>query len=259
MFQKMLNLFNINAIAILAKTLILTSTLTFLMTNQVNATEQTQVKPSVQTIILLGPPGSGKGTQAARISESLKIPHISTGDLFRANVKAGTELGKKVKGYLDAGQLVPDELVLDMLFDRVGQDDAKQGYLLDGFPRTLNQARALDKRLGDATHLVVVAIDVPDEVVEKRITGRRTCSECGELYNVYFTPPSQEGSCDKCGGKLTQRSDDTVEVVRDRLKVYHEQTEPLISYYKEHGNLVIVDGTQDPAVVFSEIMKSFQD
>jgi adenylate kinase len=190
-------------------------------------------------IILLGPPGAGKGTQAVTLSENLGIPHISTGDILRANVKEGTELGSKAKAYMDAGDLVPDDVILGMVGDRLDEDDAKAGFLFDGFPRTVPQAEALEQLLADrATPLTVVfRLAVPQDEVVRRLTGRRSCNECGRIFHVLFDPPEQEGRCDSCGGELTQRSDDTEDVVLNRLEVYRAQTEPLENFYWERGLL----------------------
>jgi adenylate kinase len=214
------------------------------------------VDPKSKVIILLGPPGSGKGTQAVRISKELKIPHISTGDLFRDNLSKGTELGKKVKAFMDAGKLVPDNLVLDMLFDRVSRPDCEYGYLLDGFPRTIPQAEALDAYLKNKSRLVVLNLNVSDESIVKRAEGRLTCKDCGHIHNRYFAPPKQEGKCDKCGGELFQRPDDTAAVVEARLKVYHEQTEPLVEFYSKKSVLVNFNGEKSPDEVFKEIMET---
>lgn len=209
-------------------------------------------------IILLGPPGSGKGTQATGISKELGIPHISTGDLFRENLSKGTELGKKAKSYMEAGKLVPDELVLEMLFDRVSRPDCAKGYLLDGFPRTIPQAQTLDAKLPKGTKLVALNLNVSDELVVKRIAGRLSCKQCGNIHNKYFSPPAKEGVCDKCGGELVQRSDDKEEVVKERLRVYHEQTEPLIAYYTKKGLLGNVNGENAPDVVAKDLMQQFK-
>lgn len=210
-------------------------------------------KGPMKVVILLGPPGSGKGTQAVRLTKELGIPHISTGDLFRENMSKDTELGKRAKSYINSGKLVPDELVLEMLFDRVSRPDAANGYLLDGFPRTLPQAEALDKHLGMNTNLVVLDLEVPDEVIVKRAEGRLTCKGCGSVYNRHFSPPAKEGVCDKCGGELIQRPDDRAEVVQERLRVYHNQTKPLVEYYAKKGVLSHVDGTQSPDQVFEAL------
>lgn len=206
-----------------------------------------------QVMILLGPPGSGKGTQAKLITEELKIPHISTGDLFRYNIKNVTELGKKAQEYMNAGRLVPDALVLEMLFDRVAEDDCKNGYLLDGFPRTIPQAESLDKFLGTSAKQTVVSLTVSDDVIIKRISGRLSCPVCGHIHNIFISPSKVEGICDKCGGELMQRPDDNPEVVQERLKVYLEQTAPLIEYYKAKGSLKTVNGVQDSQSIFKEI------
>lgn len=212
--------------------------------------------PSV--VILLGPPGSGKGTQAVRLSKDLAIPHISTGDLFRENISQNTALGQKAKSFMNAGQLVPDEVVLDMLFDRVSRPDGAQGYLLDGFPRTIPQAEALDKYLAGKAKVTVINLDVPDEAIVKRIAGRISCKGCGNIQNLYFSPPKEAGKCDKCGGELCQRPDDNPDVVKERLRVYHAQTAPLVDYYSKQGNLKTIDGQQDPEVVYQEIIRNFK-
>ena len=205
-------------------------------------------------IIMLGAPGAGKGTQAKKIAEKFQIPHISTGDIFRANIKAGTELGKKAKEYMDQGQLVPDELTVGLLMDRVAQDDCANGYVLDGFPRTIPQAECLDKALG--AHVdYAINVEVPDENIVNRMSGRRACVDCGATYHIAYAPTSKEGICDKCGGGLILRDDDKPETVLKRLGVYHEQTQPLIDYYTEAGILKEVDGTIDINDVFAEIVK----
>lgn len=206
-------------------------------------------------IIMLGAPGAGKGTQAKMIAEKYSIPHISTGDIFRANIKEGTELGKKAKTYMDKGELVPDELVVDLVVDRVAKDDAANGYVLDGFPRTIPQAEALDAALSKINEKVDFAIDVdvPDENIIKRMSGRRACVACGGTYHIEHVPPKKEGICDKCGGELILRDDDKPETVKNRLSVYHEQTQPLIDYYTKKGILKTVDGTVDMMDVFKAI------
>lgn len=213
---------------------------------------QTQ-NPPQRVIILLGPPGSGKGTQAVRLSKDLGIPHISTGDLFRENLSKNTELGKKAKSYMEAGKLVPDEIVLEMLFDRVSRPDASKGYLLDGFPRTIPQAEALDKHLDQSTQVVALNLEVGDDTIMKRIAGRLTCSKGGHVFNKYLTPPATEGKCDICGGELVQRPDDAPAVVEERLRVYHAQTEPLIAYYQKQGKLANINGENPPEKVFEEL------
>ncbi len=208
-------------------------------------------------IIMLGAPGAGKGTQAKKIAEKYSIPHISTGDIFRANIKNGTELGKKAKTYMDQGLLVPDELVVDLVVDRVAQDDAKNGYVLDGFPRTIPQAKALDEALAKLGEKVDYAInvEVPDENIIRRMSGRRACVSCGATYHLVHIPPKKDGICDTCGSELILRDDDKPETVKKRLDVYHEQTQPLIDYYKESGILKEVDGTVDMADVFAAIVE----
>ena len=206
-------------------------------------------------IIMLGAPGAGKGTQAKMIAEKFGIPHISTGDIFRANIKNGTELGKKAKEYMDKGQLVPDELTVEILLDRVANDDCKNGYVLDGFPRTIPQADVLDKeltKLGDKVDYAI-NVDVPDENIIRRMSGRRACLKCGATYHIEHIPPKQEGICDTCGSELVQRDDDKPETVKNRLTVYHEQTQPLIDYYTKKDILKTVDGTKDMQEVFAEI------
>ena len=208
-------------------------------------------------IIMLGAPGAGKGTQAKKIAAKYDIPHISTGDIFRANIKNGTELGKKAKTYMDQGLLVPDELVVDLVVDRVNQEDCKNGYVLDGFPRTIPQAEALDKALTELGQKVDYAIDVdvPDENIVRRMGGRRACVGCGATYHVLFNPTKVEGKCDVCGESLILRDDDKPETVKKRLDVYHTQTQPLIDFYTERKVLVEVDGTQSMDKVFDDIMK----
>lgn len=206
-------------------------------------------------VIMLGAPGAGKGTQAKRIADKYGVPHVSTGDIFRANLKNGTELGMEAKKYMDAGQLVPDELTVKILLDRVAQDDCKNGYVLDGFPRTIPQAEVLDKALADLGDHVDYAIDVdvPDENIVRRMSGRRACTGCGATYHIEHVPPKTEGVCDRCGETLILRDDDKPETVQNRLKVYHDQTQPLISYYTNKGILRTVDGTKDMNDVFAAI------
>lgn len=207
-------------------------------------------------IIMLGAPGAGKGTQAKMIADKYSIPHISTGDIFRANIKNGTELGMEAKKYMDQGQLVPDELTVRILLDRVAQDDCKNGYVLDGFPRTIPQAEVLDAeltKLGDQIDFAI-DVDVPDENIVKRMSGRRACVACGATYHIVHIPPKQEGICDKCGSELILRDDDAPETVLKRLGVYHEQTQPLIDFYTKKNILKTVDGTVDSADVFAAIV-----
>ena len=205
---------------------------------------------------MLGAPGAGKGTQAKQIADKYGVPHISTGDIFRANIKNGTELGKKAKEYMDQGLLVPDELTCDLVMDRIQQDDAREGYVLDGFPRTIPQAEALDKALETAGEKVDFAIDVdvPDENIVKRMGGRRACVNCGATYHIVYSPTKIEGKCDKCGEDLIVRDDDKPETVLSRLDVYHTQTQPLIDYYNNQGILKTVDGTVDMKDVFNAIV-----
>ena len=206
-------------------------------------------------IVMLGAPGAGKGTQAKMISGKYHIPHISTGDIFRANIKEGTELGNKAKGYMDQGLLVPDEVVVDLVVDRLTWDDAKEGYVLDGFPRTIPQAEALKEALKARNEKLDFAIDIeiPDQNIIDRMGGRRACVACGATYHIVNIPPQIEGKCDKCGAELILRDDDKPETVIKRLSVYHEQTKPLIDFYKEEGVLKEVDGTKDMKEVFSDI------
>lgn len=206
-------------------------------------------------IIMLGAPGAGKGTQAKMIAEKYGIPHVSTGDIFRANIKEGTELGKEAKQYMDQGLLVPDELTVKILLDRVAKEDCANGYVLDGFPRTIPQAEVLDKALGELGDKIDYAIDVdvPDENIVRRMGGRRACLTCGATYHIEHVPPKKEGICDKCGAELVLRDDDKPETVKNRLDVYHKQTQPLIDFYTKQGVLKTVDGTQDMKDVFAAI------
>jgi adenylate kinase len=207
-----------------------------------------------QVVILLGPPGAGKGTQAVRLAAELGVPHVSTGDLFRANLKEGTELGQRARSYMEAGKLVPDELVLEMLFDRVAAEDCAGGYLLDGFPRTLPQARALTEALGEQAYAALL-LEVPDEILVGRASGRLLCRTCGNIHHATFSPPAVEGVCDADGGELYRRSDDEPEVVRERLVVYHTETQPMVDYYRELGSLEVVDGNQAPDAVFEDLKR----
>ena len=207
-------------------------------------------------IIMLGAPGAGKGTQAQMIADKYEIPHISTGDIFRENVKNGTELGMEAKKYMDQGALVPDELTVKILLDRVAKDDCKNGYVLDGFPRTIPQAEVLDKaikELGDKIDYAI-NVDVPDENIIRRMSGRRACLSCGATYHIEHIPPKKEGICDRCGKELVQRDDDKEETVKNRLDVYHEQTQPLIDFYTKQNILKTVDGTMDMQDVFNAII-----
>lgn len=206
-------------------------------------------------IVMLGAPGAGKGTQAKMIAEKYGVPHVSTGDIFRANIKNGTDLGKEAKSYMDKGELVPDELTVRILLDRVAQDDCKDGYVLDGFPRTIPQAEVLDAELTKLGEKIDFAInvDVPDENIIKRMSGRRACVTCGATYHIEHVPPKKEGICDKCGSELILRDDDKPETVKNRLDVYHTQTQPLIDFYSGKGVLKDVDGTVDMMDVFKAI------
>ena len=211
-------------------------------------------------LIMLGAPGAGKGTQAKKIAAKYDIPHISTGDIFRANIKNGTELGKKAKTYMDQGLLVPDELVVDLVVDRVNQEDCSKGYVLDGFPRTIPQAEALDKALAEMGQKMDYAIDVdvPDENIVKRMGGRRACVGCGATYHLVYAPTKAEGICDTCGKELILRDDDKPETVQKRLNVYHEQTQPLIDYYTMKGQITNINGDQSMEYVFKDIKASLE-
>ena len=208
-------------------------------------------------IIMLGAPGAGKGTQAKMIADKYGVPHVSTGDIFRANIKNGTELGMEAKKYMDQGLLVPDELTVKILLDRVSQPDCKNGYVLDGFPRTIIQAR----KLADICSMfnfkidAVINLDIPEDVLVKRLSGRRTCADCGKSYHIVYNPPKKEGVCDVCGGELTQRSDESEEAVQVRIDTYNKQTKPLIDYYTMLGELTNVDGNQSMDEVAEEIYK----
>lgn len=208
-------------------------------------------------LLLMGPPGAGKGTQAEMLTEKLQVPHISTGDMFRKAIKEGTELGKKAKEFMDQGKLVPDEVTVGIVKERLVELDCKNGFLLDGFPRTVAQAEALDDILDELNMELdaAVNIEVPREKLLERLTGRRICRNCGATYHVIFNPPQVEGKCDVCGGELYQRSDDTEETVANRLDVYAEQTAPLIEYYKEKGLLKNINGDQEIKEVLKEVLK----
>jgi len=211
-------------------------------------------------LVILGPPGAGKGTQAESIVEKYNIPHISTGDIFRENIKNNTELGKKAKSYMDKGLLVPDELVIELVEDRLNKDDAKNGFLLDGFPRTVAQGVSLDSILDKNNEKLtkVININVKPEILIERAVGRRICKTCGATYHVAFNPPKEEGICDKDGTKLIQRDDDVEETVRTRISVYFDQTAPLIDYYKAQGLLIDIDGSQDIDKVFEDIVNGLE-
>ena len=203
----------------------------------------------------MGAPGAGKGTQASNLAEMLQVPHISTGDIFRANMRENTPRGVKAKSYMDQGLLVPDELTVDLVMDRLAQEDCQNGYILDGFPRTIAQADALAAK---ETLDAAVNIDVEDSAIIDRMGGRRVCPACGESYHVKYNPPKKEGVCDKCGQALIVRKDDVPETVQKRLEVYHEQTAPLVSYYEKQGKLVTVNGAQAPSQVTASIMEALQ-
>lgn len=211
-------------------------------------------------LILLGAPGAGKGTQAIEVKEEFNIPHISTGDIFRANIKDGTELGKKAKGYMDEGKLVPDELTIELVKDRLRKDDAKKGFLLDGFPRTIPQAEALDGFLKEEGIKLdrVVNIDVDKNVLLDRITGRRVCKDCKASFHIAFNPPKKENVCDYCGGELVQRADDNEETVKNRIGVYERETSPLIDYYNKQGLVLNIDGNKSPKEVTKEIFEGLK-
>ena len=209
-------------------------------------------------IIMLGAPGAGKGTQAKKIAQKYGIPHISTGDIFRANIKGGTELGKKAKSYMDQGMLVPDEVTIEMLLNRIQEADCRDGYVLDGFPRTIPQAESLTEALNAMGDAIDYAIDVavPDEAIITRMAGRRACLGCGATYHMQYNPPKQEGVCDVCGGALTIRKDDNPETVKNRLKVFHAETEPLKDFYAKLGILKLVEGNQPIEDATRDILKA---
>ncbi|MBF8263210.1 MAG: adk-A [Parachlamydiales bacterium] len=215
-----------------------------------------QSNPKLMTIIvLLGPPGAGKGTHAGPLSEHISLPHISTGDLFRENIRNNTVLGQKVKSFMDQGKLVPDELVLDMLFQRMENPDCVRGCILDGFPRTVSQAKALDAKLGKKSRIIALNFNVPDAVLIERISGRLICKECKKPYHKRFDPPRQANVCDACGGALYSRDDDQENIVRKRLEVYHEESQPLIDYYaKRKGELREIDSQNSKEQVFRDVM-----
>ena len=213
--------------------------------------------PKPLVLVLLGPPGAGKGTYAVSLSKTLKLPHISTGDLFRDNLNKNTPLGKKAKSYMEKGELVPDDLVIDMLFDRIANKDCMKGYILDGFPRTIYQAESYDKRLNNKAKIIVIDLDIEDAPLIKRITGRIVCKECGSPFHKEFSPPKEPNKCDNCSGELYQRKDDTEKVVNERLKVYHKQTQPIIDFYKNKGNIIYkINAKGNKDVIFQNIMKS---
>lgn len=212
-------------------------------------------------IVMLGAPGAGKGTQAKMIADKYELPHVSTGDIFRANIKAGTDLGKKAKEFMDKGLLVPDELTVAILLDRVSKEDCANGYVLDGFPRTIPQAEVLDKELNKRNEKIdyAINIDVADESIVKRMAGRRACVNCGATYHLEMVPPTKDGICDRCGNELIQRDDDKEETVKDRLAVYHKQTQPLIEYYENKGALRTVNGLDTVENIFDSIIAIVED
>ena len=207
-------------------------------------------------IIMLGAPGAGKGTQAKKVAKKYNIPHISTGDIFRANIKEGTELGKRAKEYMDKGELVPDDITIGMLLDRIHKSDCKDGFVLDGFPRTIPQAKSLTEALSKLNESIdyAINIDVPDESIITRMSGRRACLSCGSTYHIKYSAPKKENICDNCGSELVIRDDDKPETVKKRLDVYHKQTQPLIDYYDNENILANVDGTKDMEEVFLDIV-----
>ncbi|MEN3011537.1 MAG: adenylate kinase [Dictyoglomus thermophilum] len=210
----------------------------------------------MKAIIFLGPPGAGKGTHAKEVSQTLNIPHISTGDIFREHVKNQTELGIKVKSYLDSGSLVPDELVWEVVKDRISKEDCKNGFILDGFPRTIPQAEMLEKYLKEKNAVIkVIYLDASDELVIKRLSARRVCKNCGAIYNLISMPPKKDGICDICGGELYQRSDDKPEVIKQRLETYYKETQPLIDYYRNKGIMYTISAEKEREEVLNEILK----
>ncbi|MHA1632124.1 MAG: adenylate kinase [Candidatus Freyarchaeota archaeon] len=212
-------------------------------------------------IVLLGPPGAGKGTQAFKISESFSIPHIATGDIFREAVKKGTGLGRKAREYMERGELVPDEIVNGIVRERISEPDCSNGFILDGYPRTLNQAKALDETLAEMNRKIdlVLNISVSEDSVVKRLSNRRVCRRCGAIYHLITNPPKRGGVCDRCGGELYQREDDKEEVIRNRLSVYRKQTEPIIKYYEGRGLLTDIDGNKEIEGVWNQIKKAMEE
>jgi len=236
--------------------LVLRALLCYASLFQINVRAMVMLK---KILIFLGAPGSGKGTQAAKLAQRLSVPHISTGDLFRENIKEQTQLGRKAQEYMDKGNLVPDGLVLDMLFDRVGRPDCERGYILDGFPRRITQADAFQERLQPGEEMLALNLKVSDEEIIKRLTGRLTCRSCGAVFHRDYNPPELEGVCDSCGGELYQRPDDSQEVVQQRLAVYKEETKPLIEYYQNEGALVTIEGERPQDEVFDQLVSAVEE
>jgi len=215
------------------------------------------MKNHEQTIlILLGPPGAGKGTVAVELAKETKLPHISTGDLFRENLKNNTPLGEEAKSYMNEGKLVPDELVIDMLLDRIAKKDCEKGYILDGFPRTIHQAEVYLTKVPEKAHIKAINLEISDDKIVERISGRLVCKNCGTPFHKEFHKPKQEGICDECGGELYQRKDDTEEVVRERLNVYHKETEPLIEFFEKKNILVSINSDQNSQKVLEDVLKA---
>jgi adenylate kinase len=237
------------------KILLMIATLCLFMNTDVSASG---LSKNQTIIVMLGAPGAGKGTQSVRLSEQYSIPQISTGDLFRENLKNATPVGLKAKSFMDKGELVPDEIVLEMLFERLNRQDCRKGYILDGFPRTVAQAEALDKYLKKNSKIIALSLEVPDEVIIERLSGRLVCEQCGAPYHKVNSPPKNADACDRCNGPLVQRKDDTKEVISQRLLVYHQQSEPLKDYYQKQGRLIYIDGSLSKEKTISQIDTSLE-